>query len=353
MKSQACIQQNVSLQPYNTLALPAIARYYTTVVSLDDIQKALAYSQKKQLPFYVLGGGSNTVFAGDYYGVIIHIAMRGINKVSEDATSVTLQVAAGENWDTFLQYCLANHYYGLENLAIIPGTVGAAPIQNIGAYGLEVAQCIDSVEAWDTETQQLQVLSNDQCQFAYRDSVFKQQQGRYIVIAVNFRLAKQFTANLSYRALRESLQDKPVSASRLREAVIALRTSRLPAIEIWPNAGSFFKNPVISAEQFNQLQKQYPAMPNFHQQDSIKIPAAWLIEQCGWKGKRLGTVAMYEKHALVLVNLGHATFADVKRLTERIIEDVKNTFSIHLEPEPLFLSSMDNASQQNTSTECL
>lgn len=353
MKPAASIQKNVALQAYNTLALPAIARHYIQVASLDDVKKALAYSQKEQLPIYILGGGSNTVFSGDYQGLLVHIALQGIEKTNEDASSISLRVAAGENWDTFLQYCLAHQYYGLENLAIIPGTVGAAPIQNIGAYGLEVAQYISSVEVWDTQTQQLDVLNQQACQFAYRDSIFKQQQDRYIVIAVHFRLAKQFTANLSYHALKDALEGKTVTAQSLRDAVIALRTSRLPPIKTFPNAGSFFKNPVIALEQFQQLQQQYPDIPNFIQQDSIKIPAAWLIEQCGWKGKRLGNVAMYKKHALVMVNLGGATFADVNRLTQHVIEDVKNTFSIHLEPEPRFLSSMDKTSQQHTPAECL
>lgn len=338
----AAIQRNVSLQTMNTLRLPVTAAYYLKADNQAAIEQGLQFADAENLPVFILGGGSNTVFSPVFPGLVIHVALRGIEILSEDENTVVIKVAAGEVWDDFLRYCLDNACYGLENLAIIPGTVGAAPIQNIGAYGKEVAHYIEHVHVLDRraskESGRHTVLLREQCRFAYRDSIFKQQPGRYLVTAVVFRLHKRFTADLSYQALAAVLAGRDISAAVVREAVIQLRNSRLPDPAVLPNAGSFFKNPVVSAEQFAQLQQQYPQIPGFTQHNTVKIPAAWLIEQSGWRGRSLGAAGMYEKQALVLVNHGGAGFADVRQLAQQVAADVWQQFAVALEPEPVFIA---------------
>lgn len=333
------IVQQVNLQPFNTMALPCVAEYYCQAHDVEDIQRAIQFCQQQQIGLHVLGGGSNSLLPEQLKGLVLHIANQGITLVEESADTVLLQVNAGVVWDSFLQYCLQQGYFGLENLAIIPGTVGAAPIQNIGAYGVEVGQMIVQVNAIDRLTGQACSFSQADCQFAYRDSVFKQQKNRYIVSDVVFRLQKQFVANLSYQALKDRLLGVDLTPDNLRAAVIALRQSKLPDPKLIPNAGSFFKNPVINEAAFLELQQQYPDIPSFKQQQAIKIPAAWLIEQCGWRGKQLNQVGMYEKQALVMVNHGAATLHDVQQLAQRIIADVEQRFAITIEPEPIVFAA--------------
>lgn len=328
------IERQKNLAAYNTMGLPSLAEHYYRLESVEAIEPVLAYAQEQQLPVYVLAGGSNSLLGEYLHGLLLHIALQGIDVIEQNEQQVLVKVAAGEIWDEFLQYCLAQGFYGLENLAIIPGTVGAAPIQNIGAYGVEVASFIRTVHAYDREQQKMVMLSAEQCQFAYRDSVFKRQQGRYLVTAVEFVLNKQFSANLSYQALKDRMQDQTMNAATIRQAVIAQRNSRLPNPTEIPNAGSFFKNPVIDAKAFQALQSQYPSLPYFNDGERFKIPAAWLIEQSGWKGKRLGAVGMYEKQALVMINHGGAKLHDVQALAAAIIQDVQAKFAISLEAEP-------------------
>lgn len=334
------LQQNVDLKAFNTLSLPVLADYYFKAQTVADVKAAAAFAKEKNLPIYILGGGSNTVFNQRYQGLVLHVDLKGIAVVSDTENEVVLEVAAGESWDQFLQYCLAHDYYGLENMAIIPGTVGAAPIQNIGAYGKEVARYITAVNVIDLQTGTEQVLPADQCAFAYRDSIFKQQPDRYFVSSVLFRVAKTFTADLSYQALADAFKSQSVTAQNLRDAVIALRTSRLPDPAVLPNAGSFFKNPVVSREQFIQLKESYPTLPSYPQEDgSVKLPAAWLIEQAGWRGKRLLDVGMYDKQALVLVNYAKGDYQQVRALADQVISDVLTKFAVELEPEPIFVGS--------------
>lgn len=329
------LERQKDLTAFNTMALPSVAEFYCRLERCEDIEPLLQFAQQQQLEVHILAGGSNSLLAERLPGLLIHIACKGIELISESAEQVLLKVAAGEVWDEFLQYCLEHAYYGLENLAIIPGTVGAAPIQNIGAYGVEVASFIHAVHAYDRKQQGFVSLAAEQCQFAYRDSLFKQQCGRYIVTAVEFSLNREFKANLSYHALKDRMAEQTLSPESVRQAVITQRNSRLPNPAELANAGSFFKNPIVSAKQFEQLQSQYSDIPYFANEANFKIPAAWLIEQCGWKGKTLGAVGMYEKQALVMVNHGGARFTDVENLSQAIIGDVKKQFAIELEPEPV------------------
>lgn len=336
--SQLPLSCDKNLKALNSLALPSVADFYIKAQTVDEILAAALMARSKQWPIYILGGGSNTVFPTAFHGLVIHIALKGIERLREDENHVYLQVAAGEIWDDFLQYCLQHDYFGLENMAIIPGTVGAAPIQNIGAYGLEVAEFIESVEAVDLHNGQKTVFMAEQCAFSYRDSIFKQQPNRYVITSVILRLNKTFNANLTYQALADVLTDETATAKALRKAVIDLRTSRLPDPNVLPNAGSFFKNPVVSEAAFLTLQNRYANIPHYPQPKGlVKLPAAWLIEQCGWRGRRMGDVGMYEKQALVLVNYADANFSDVSQLAAKIIADVEEKFAVILEPEPVFV----------------
>lgn len=330
------ISCNANLQTLNTMRLPVTADYYLHATDLETIKQGLAWAAEKQCPFFILGGGSNTLFSEHYPGLVLHIANAGIKLVDENNTTALLRIAAGENWDGFLQYCLQHGFYGLENLAIIPGTVGAAPIQNIGAYGQEVADCIHTVHVIDVQSGKALELAREQCRFAYRDSLFKQQGNRYLVTAVDLVLQKQFTPNLAYRPLADAMQGRKITAENIRRAVISLRTGKLPDPSQVANCGSFFKNPVISAGRYAAIQRDHADAPGFTLPGGdIKLPAAWLIEQCGWRGKRLGPVGMYEKQALVLVNYDHARYQDVMTLADTIRRDVEQTFAITLEIEPV------------------
>ncbi len=335
------VKKNVNLQCYNTMALPAIAQHYCAITNQNDLLAALTYADKNSLPVWVLGGGSNVIFTENYSGLLLHIQSSGIELLEESDNEVIVRVAAGENWDEFLQHCLKQGWHGLENLAYIPGTVGAAPVQNIGAYGQDVAQAIVGVHGVIIDSQQEKTYSKQQCQFAYRDSIFKQQlAGKFIISAVDFCLSKNFSADLTYQPLAESLAaiEQP-SAAQVRAAVITIRQSKLPSPATIANTGSFFKNPLVSGQQAEQLKAEYPGMPSYPAAGGkVKLAAGWLIEQCGWKGKKLGSVGMYEKQALVLVNHGGATYSDVKALTEQVVVSVQQRFSVQLEQEPVLVS---------------
>jgi UDP-N-acetylmuramate dehydrogenase len=332
------LQRDVALQSFNTMALPAKARWYARVENLAGLRDALTFAQNRQLPVVVLGGGSNTLFADDLEGLLLHIALRGTALLEDFSDSVLVRVAAGEEWDGFLRECLMRNWYGLENLALIPGTVGAAPVQNIGAYGQEVAACIEQVHILDRQTLAESTLSRADCRFGYRSSIFQQVLRQSAVItAVDFRLQKTFQPNLSYPALAAAVKDIPhPTAALVRNAVIAIRTARLPDPARLPNAGSFFRNPVVSAQRLEELRAKWPQIPSFPQAEgSVKLAAAWLIEQSGWKGRRLGPVGMHDQQALVLVNHGGATYADVEKLAREVSAAVFSLFAVRLEPEPV------------------
>ncbi|MFZ2267687.1 MAG: UDP-N-acetylmuramate dehydrogenase [Azonexus sp.] len=331
----------VDLTPFNTLALPGKAARYLRVTDAAQLTDPAL----KNMPRFILGGGSNLVLTGDFAGLLLHMAIPGKRLLREDAEAFYIEAGAGENWHDFVQWTLQQGWPGLENLSLIPGTVGAAPIQNIGAYGLEVGECFDSLTAWDFEKQAFVSFDRDSCRFAYRDSLFKQQgwhlDGRMAIVSVVFRLPKAWQPNIRYADLAQELAAQEISAPTPQDvarAIIAVRQRKLPDPAQIPNTGSFFHNPVVSAEEAGRLAADFPDLPRYPQPDGrVKLAAGWLIEQAGWKGKNLGPVGMYEKQALVLVNRGGATGDDVKRTMAAVQADVRARFAVALTPEPIFL----------------
>jgi len=330
------IEQNYSLLKHNTFGLDVKTKYFVEYETEADLQKLLQdeffFSQR----FWHIGQGSNLLFLGDFDGIIVHSAIRGIEKIKEDEHLVRLKVGAGNDWDSLVAYCVGNGWGGLENLSLIPGETGASAIQNIGAYGAEVAESIEEVHAYSLETGEKRIFSNMECDYSYRNSFFKkpENRGKYYVVHVVFRLFKQPEFRLDYGNLREYLEGKPLSTETVRKAVIDIRKSKLPDPKVTGNAGSFFMNPRISMEQFLQIKKQIPDIPYYMDNEGIvKIPAAWLIEQCGLKGKTFGGAAIHEKHALVIVNQNRATGQEIASLADEVCKAVKDKYNIELQPE--------------------
>ncbi|HRE18910.1 MAG TPA: UDP-N-acetylmuramate dehydrogenase [Rhodocyclaceae bacterium] len=324
------------------MALPGNATRY---VYLDDVRQLPALVGES--PRFILGGGSNLVLSGDVEGLLIHVGLRGKRLTGEDADAWYVTAAAGENWHDFVQWTLVQGWPGLENLSLIPGTVGAAPIQNIGAYGLEIGERLQQVTAFDFATGSIRHFSAPECRFGYRDSLFKQEgwnlSGRMLITEVTFRLPKAWVPNLRYADIGAALAAQQIDTPDAREiaaAIIAIRRSKLPDPTVLPNAGSFFHNPIVDAEVAHALASRFPGLPTYAQADGrVKLAAGWLIEQCGWKGRRLGPVGMYERQALVLVNHGGATGADVRALMLAVQNDVAERFGVRLLPEPVFVGS--------------
>ena len=329
------IIEHANLQAFNSLAVPARAEFFCTVTTTEQLQRALAYARERQLVVTALGGGSNLVLAGDISGLVIYLGLRGISHQPLDSGQVHVSFAAGENWHQAVQYCLQQGWYGLENLSLIPGNVGAAPIQNIGAYGVELCDVFVSLQAIDTQSGEVLLMDRKACQFGYRDSIFKQAEGhRYLITEVTLLLSTTADVNIQYPALASALQGTEPTPESVSAAVCQIRREKLPDPAVTPNVGSFFKNPVISKLLCDSLLEQYSDMPHFEQQDmAIKIPAAWLIDQCGYLGLRVGDVGVHEKHALVLVNFG-GSGSDILTLAAEIQTAVAVKFNIRLEIEP-------------------
>ena len=332
------------LSRYNSLRLPARAAGYARIVSADALA-ALAGPPEMVWPRFVLGGGSNLVLAGDFDGLILHVAIAGRALVGEDDEAWYVQAGAGENWDEFVQWTLEQGWPGLENLSLIPGTVGAAPIQNIGAYGLEAGERLHHLTAIDMNDGKAVVFDRAACRFGYRDSVFKQEgwhlDGRFVITEVTFRLPKRWQPITGYADVAAALArqgiDRP-NACQVADAVMTVRRKKLPDPAVLPNAGSFFHNPVVDAATAARLQATYPRLACYPQPDGrVKLAAGWLIDQAGWKGRDRGPVGMYEKQALVLVNRGAATGTDVLALMQAVQADVFEKFGLTLHPEPVFL----------------
>ena len=328
-----------SLQSHNTLAVPAVADWFVSVASDADLRQALAWARERQLPLLVLGGGSNIVLRDNFPGLVIHMRSQGKNLVAEDEDYVWLQVAAGENWHQLVEYTLGQGFYGLENLSLIPGSVGAAPIQNIGAYGVEVQDVLAELTALEIASGVQVNFTRDSCQFGYRDSIFKGAlKDKYIITSVTFRLRKNPHLVLDYPALRQALAGvapENLSPGLVSGAVIAIRQSKLPDPAQIPNVGSFFKNPMISLEQYQQLQQRYPqlvAYPVDGQQ--IKLAAGWLIDQAGWRGREFAGARVHPQQALVLTNPQRLPGGALLALAEQIQGDVQARFGVHLEMEP-------------------
>ena len=335
------VEFDVDLSALNTFRLRARAARLVRLRSADQLAAVIAEPDWASGPRLVLGGGSNVVLCGDFAGTVLKVEIKGRRLVREEAAAWIVEAAGGESWHDFVCWTLAQGWPGLENLSLIPGTVGAAPIQNIGAYGLELAERFESLDAFDLHSGARQTFDVQGCAFGYRDSVFKRNPGRWLVTAVRFRLPRPWQARLAYAELVREVQAAGVSspaALDISDAVCAIRRRKLPDLAEIGNAGSFFKNPVVDAAHCARLLASHPAMPHYPQADgSEKLAAGWLIEQAGWKGRDLGAVGSYERQALVLVNRGGATGADLIRLAQAIMVDVEGRFGVRLEPEPVLV----------------
>ena len=328
------IKENVSLQPFNSMAVSANAVALATAKSLDDVYQALEYARQKQLSILVLGEGSNTIFANDYQGLVILNRLKGIELIEQDDRSVTVKVAAGENWHEWVAYSIEMGWYGLENLALIPGLVGAAPMQNIGAYGVEVKDTIVNVEYLEVNTGEKKNLTNDDCHFLYRESVFKNElAGKVIITSVTFTLFKNEAVNISYPALASCFDQLP-SPQQVFEAVCAIRKSKLPLPSRIPNTGSFFKNPTVNDLQHDKLKLKYPNLVSYKSVGGYKLAAGWMIESAGWKKKCLNKVSVHEQQALVIINPEKQSGAAVLNFAIKIQQDIVEKFGVTLEIEP-------------------
>lgn len=317
---------------HNSFGLDVRSKEFVEYSSVAELQEFIKTKDPREQLLHI-GGGNNLLFTKDFDGTILHSAIKGTDVKEDTAESVLLRVGAAEIWDEVVAYTISKGYYGLENLSLIPSEVGAAAVQNIGAYGAEAKDFIEEVEVVELATGKVQRFSNADCHFAYRYSNFKGPwKGLYAVTHVTLRLNKTFVPNLTYGALAQ-ICTPGMDAQALREAIIQVRQNKLPDPKEIGNAGSFFMNPVVSKEVYEKVAQDYPSVPHYGAEGGVKIPAGWLIEQCGWKGRALGRAAVYEKQALVLVNLGHAQPEDIMNLSDQVCKDVKEKFGIEIHPE--------------------
>ncbi len=331
------IQENISLRPFNTMGIEARARYFARFGSVSDLQELLKERIKGASPF-ILGGGSNILFTGDVNGWVLKNEIGGIDELYEDKNHIYVKVGAGENWQSFVEHCISRNWAGVENLSLIPGNVGATPMQNIGAYGAEIKEVFQELEALHLEDSTIHTFSVNDCEFGYRESVFKRKyKDRFIILSVTYRLNKTPQFNTSYGAIGQELEGmgvKDLSIAAISQAVINIRRSKLPDPAVIGNAGSFFKNPSISSSRNKQLQQRFPGIVGYPGAgDLVKLAAGWLIEQCGWKGVRRGDAGCHAKQALVLVNYGNASGKEIYDLSEDILQSVKQKFGVELERE--------------------
>lgn len=343
------IQENYSLKSHNTFGVDVTAKYFVEVNSNDELVEVLKYyntlhpisvgTSNSAISKLFLGGGSNVLFTKDFDGLVIQLNVKGISEKVLNENEVLVTAHAGENWHEFVQFCLNKDYGGLENLSLIPGNVGTSPMQNIGAYGTEIKDTFVSCKVLNLETLENEEFDHEKCSFGYRDSIFKQEgRGKYVILDVTFKLTtKNHAIKTEYGAIKNELEKMGIvnpTIQDVSQAVIHIRESKLPDPKVIGNAGSFFKNPTIPLIQFLEVQKIYPEMPHYPSGDLVKVPAGWLIEQCGWKGRRIGNVASHELQALVIVNkTGNATGKEIFDFSSMIIESVKEKFEIELERE--------------------
>ncbi len=330
--------ENVSLKLYNTFGVPARSRYLVQITNEEEAFAFLVDNMFTSLQIYILGGGSNILFLSDIEGVVLKNNITGINLVEEDNASVLLKVGAGENWHQFVLYCIKNGWGGIENLSLIPGSVGAAPIQNIGAYGVEVCSVCEKVEGIHLTTGAKHIFRREACKFGYRNSYFKKEgKGKYLITYVYFRLSKSPKVNISYGAVASELAKENISSPNISDVsrvIINIRSRKLPDPTNLGNAGSFFKNPVIDKTSFSFIHEQFPHIPHYPEpNDRVKIPAGWLIEKCGWKGYKEENIGVYERQALVLVNFGGGKGKEIFQLSHKIQQSVYERFNIMLERE--------------------
>lgn len=331
------IQENYSLKKLNTFGIEAVTKYYAVFNSVEDLKLLLNNINFINLPKLIIGGGSNIIFTKDFDGLVLHNIIGGIKIIKEDEKESFIEVGAGVWWHDFVLFAIANNLGGVENLSLIPGTVGASPIQNIGAYGVEVKDVFHSLTALNIKTLEVEIFNKEDCKFGYRESVFKKElKGQYIILNVIFKLAKSPILNISYGAIQETLVEmgEEPTVRTVSDAVCKIRRSKLPnPLEIG-NAGSFFKNPEITESQYLQLKNSFNLLPSYPTTVGfVKVPAGWLIEQCGWKGKTMGEYGVHKNQALVLVNYGNAKGLDIYRLSEDIKKSVYDKFNVSLETE--------------------
>jgi UDP-N-acetylmuramate dehydrogenase len=331
------LQESISLKPYNTFGIPVNARYFTEIMTEDDLVQLLSSGLIKAQKLLVLGGGSNILFTDDFNGLVIKISIPGIS-AAEDGNNVVVTSGAGVVWNDLVQYCVRRGYGGIENLSLIPGTVGASPVQNIGAYGVELKDVFESCKAYEIASGEDKVFSYEDCRFGYRDSVFKNElKDRYIITSVSLRLSKSPDINIHYGAIKEELANRSISSPTIADvsAVVSdIRVSKLPDPSTIGNAGSFFKNPVIGENEFGPILERFPEIVHYPAPNGkVKLAAGWLIEQCGFKGMIYGETGTWKNQALVLVNHGHATGHEVYSFSEQIIDAVNAKFNVTLERE--------------------
>lgn len=329
------VYKNFNLKPYNTFGIEAFAKEFVSVTTLEELKNTLQQTSD----FFILGGGSNLLLTHNIEKLVIHNQLKGIEIVQQNDDFVWVKAQAGENWHEFVLYCIENNFGGIENLSLIPGNVGTTPVQNIGAYGVEIKDALFSCEALNIKTLEIEVFSNSACEFEYRESVFKNKfKNQYIITSVTFQLTKiNHLIKTNYGAISDELAQKGIQNPRIKDvsdAVIAIRTSKLPNPKELGNSGSFFKNPIISIEKYKYLVEKFPEMPHYQvNKHEVKVPAGWLIEQAGFKGKRFGDAGVHAKQALVLVNYGTATGQEILELSKNIQKTVFETYEIEIEAE--------------------
>jgi len=335
------IQENISLKPFNTFGIDKKAKFFVQVTSEDEVKEAISFAKKSNIPLFVLGGGSNILLTKDLDALVMKMEITGIKTLEENEDEVLVEVGAGEDWHTFVLHCIKNDWAGAENLSLIPGTVGASPMQNIGAYGIEIKEIFRSLKAIHRDHLEEKIFYANDCGFGYRESVFKNDlKDQYIITRVIFVLKKKPVFHMEYGAIKQTLEEMGIkipSIAAISQAVIQIRQSKLPDPKVIGNAGSFFKNPTVTYDFFEALQKTHPEIPSFPNEQGVKIPAAWLIEKAGWKGKTFGKIGVHKNQPLVLVNYGGGDGHDIKLLSEKIQQSVLEEFGILLHPEVNFL----------------
>lgn len=332
------VENNKSLKSYNTFGIDVIGKYFITCHSKEEIINALRFAENENLPILPLGGGSNLLFTKNFEGVVILISLRGISILEQNEDEVLISARAGENWNDFVQYCLSQDFGGLENLSLIPGNVGTSPMQNIGAYGVEIKDVFHSLTAINIETKEIKKFYLEDCKFSYRESFFKTEgKNKYIITDVCFKLTKKnHKLNTAYGDIQKVLDEKLIknpTIQQISQVVIHIRTSKLPNPKEIGNAGSFFKNPTISKKVFEQLNSKFPELKGFETSEGIKISAAFLIEKAGFKGYRMNDFGVHQKQALVLVNYGNSTGNEIFQFSEQIINKVNELFKVKLQRE--------------------
>ncbi|HYW36129.1 MAG TPA: UDP-N-acetylmuramate dehydrogenase [Balneolaceae bacterium] len=338
------VEKNVDLAPYNTLQVHAYARYFVRLSSVEALIALLKHPRWIDEPKIILGGGSNVLFVDDFDGLVIKMDITGKEIVKKNQKFVWLKIGAGENWHQTVRYCVQQGWGGIENLSLIPGTVGAAPIQNIGAYGAELEDVFSSLTAVEIATGKQRIFHKDECRFGYRDSIFKRElKNRYVIADVTLRLSLHPEPNTSYGSIRNKLAEKNINnptITDMSDLIIEIRNKKLPDPAQLANAGSFFKNPVLENKTFKRLKKSFPSMPGYAVGETMaKVPAGWLIEQTGWKGKKINKVGTYHQQALVIVNYGGATSREILQIAQKIKQSVKDKFGVELVPEVNIIKS--------------